>query len=104
MKIDFLDKHVLFACSVLLLCLLYFYSLNYSFSNAINVNFNELRELRSGTLVKFTGNVNVGNRTTVCLNYCVFLNDYTGDSGLATVIGVVDNRNYTTVKVLKSYS
>ncbi len=104
MKIDELNKSTLFVSSVFLIFLLYFYSLNYSFSNAISVSFNELRELRSGTLVKFTGNVNVGNRTTVCLNYCVFLNDYSGSSGLATVIGVVDNRNYTTVKVLKSYS
>ena len=107
MKIENLNKNTLITTSVLLLVLLYIYSINYTYSNAITVTLDELPRVESGSLVKLTGKVNIGNSTknttTICSSYCVYLNNYKGQNGLATVIGTIEKNNYTIIRVLKEY-
>lgn len=103
MNINEINKNYFLLTSALLLVLLYVYSQSYDYPKAIPVKVSDLNLVENGALVKITANVNVGNHTTICTTSCIFLNNYNGKTGVATVIGTLDRKKYTAINVLKTY-
>lgn len=100
-----MHSNFLLVISFFLLAALFLYSQNYSYSNAITTNINELGSVKTGNLVKVTGKIVHLKPALMCSSTCVYLNYYKGKKGVATIIGTLERKNSTTttrINVIKS--